>query len=124
MLRCMKERMRNTFEHSFPVNEHSVTAGLLDPRFQNFTAVEDYFKRNKMTSVEFLTGQVERHVKSKDVQYQSAARDNTGNTLAILANRHSSSNSEWDSQLALDCHILFGPKCSESSDISGYWLAM
>ncbi|KAG0410040.1 hypothetical protein HPB47_012844 [Ixodes persulcatus] len=74
MLRCMKERMRNKFEHRFLLNEHSVTAALLDPRFQKLTAVEDYLKRNKMTSVEFLTGQVERHVKSKDAQYQSAAR--------------------------------------------------
>lgn len=63
MLRCMKRRMRNKFEHRSAVNERSVTAALLDPWFQNLTVVEAYFK-NRMMSVEFLTGQVEKHVTS------------------------------------------------------------
>lgn len=68
--------MRSKFDHRFPeIHEHSVTAALLDPRFQNLTVVEKYLKTNSMSSVEFLTGQVEKHVKSKDVQYQRAARD-------------------------------------------------
>lgn len=33
MLRSMKERMRTEFDHRFPVDEHSVTAALLYPRF-------------------------------------------------------------------------------------------
>lgn len=45
MVRCMKERMHNKFDHRFPVNEHSVTASLLDPWFQNLTVVENYTLR-------------------------------------------------------------------------------
>ncbi|KAH7962703.1 hypothetical protein HPB52_017568 [Rhipicephalus sanguineus] len=59
MVRCMKERMLNKFEHRFPVPEHSVAAALLDPRFQNLTAVEHYLTTNIMTSFQFLTSQVE-----------------------------------------------------------------
>lgn len=100
MLRSMKERMRKKFDHRFPVDEHSVTAALLDPRFQNLTVVDNYLKTNGLTGVEFLAGQVEKHVKSQDVRYQRATREeNSANTLAILAKRHSSSSSERDSQL-------------------------
>lgn len=87
--------------------------------------VDNYLKTNGLTGVEFLAGQVEKHVKSQDVRYQRAAREeNSANTLAILAKRHSSSSSERDSQLASECHILFGPKSSELTDVSGYWSAM
>lgn len=119
------EKMLIKLEHHFPVDEHSVTAALLHPRIQNLVVVDDYLKANQMTHGEFLSGQVEKPVKSKDVQNQNAAReDNSGNALAILAKRHSSFSSDRDSQLASECPILYGPKSSELTDISGYWFAM
>ncbi|KAL1443551.1 hypothetical protein MTO96_045962 [Rhipicephalus appendiculatus] len=125
MLRCMKERMRNKFEYRFPVNERSVAATFRDPRFRNFTMLEDCVTANEMTSVQILTSQVEKHVKSPDFQCQHVARnENSENTLAVQAKRHFSSNSENDNQLASECRVLIGPKSLELGDNTVYWSMM
>lgn len=89
-----------------------MTAGLLDPRFQNLTVVNEHLRKGTMC-VEFLADQIAKYVKAKDVQHQRVACDESDiDKLTILTKRHLSSNSKWSSQLALECHILFGTKCS------------
>ncbi|KAL1422468.1 hypothetical protein MTO96_022106 [Rhipicephalus appendiculatus] len=43
----MKREMLQKFEHRFPLTDAMVTASLLDPRFQNLSAVEEYLAQRR-----------------------------------------------------------------------------
>ncbi|XP_064459035.1 zinc finger BED domain-containing protein 4-like [Ornithodoros turicata] len=125
-VRQMKQAMLAKFDYRFPVTESTVTASLLDPRFQNLKVVDEYLTTKGLSKVDFLAAQVLRFVKESDIRTSDGGqpRSSTEDTFAVLAKRHSSGESLLLGSVNAECHALMSTpagKCGRSTSVLDFW---
>ncbi|KAL3202132.1 hypothetical protein MRX96_012104 [Rhipicephalus microplus] len=118
----MKREMLQRFKHRFPLTDAMVTASLLDPRFQNLHAVEEYLAQENTSKLKFLAKQVRRHIKGCDV-IRTTERDMRPNSDALtsLARRHSNTPQHWTHEINSECDALLSKPCAQVNDVLMFW---
>ncbi|KAH9365475.1 hypothetical protein HPB48_018941 [Haemaphysalis longicornis] len=102
----LKTEMLERFECRFPLTDVMVTASLLDPRFQNLNAVEEYVTQRGTSKLEFLAKQVRRYIRECDVTKPIECDTRPNDALTSLARRHSSAPQHWTNEVNAECHAL------------------
>lgn len=121
VVRELKREMLERFERRFPLTDVMVTASLLDPRFQNLKAVEEYVTQRGTTKLEFLAKQVRRYIKERDVTKPIECDTRPNDALTSLARRHSSAPQHWTNEINAECHALLSKPCAQVNDALKFW---
>ncbi|KAL3208210.1 hypothetical protein MRX96_039284 [Rhipicephalus microplus] len=98
------------------------TCHLVNHKFQNLHAVEEYLAQKNTSKLEFLAKQVRRHIKGCDV-IRTTERDMRPNSDALtsLARRHSNTPQHWTNEINSECHALLSKPCAQVNDVLKFW---
>jgi len=126
VIKLMKNRMLDNFDHRFPMTDLLVIASLLDPRFQNLDTVKEYLDSCDTNPYKFLKQYADEHAEKENtktdndgIQYRKQT-DSNSKFILDLVNKHSSYLDPMQNDLEKECHILFS-KHSLFKNILDFW---